>query len=70
MSSTIEYTVKTTKVCDRCGTETVVDSKVNPGAGEGWLTLHTSQILLDCECFDLCLQCAQDFRGKFMTEKG
>jgi hypothetical protein len=68
MSSTIEYSVKTTKVCDRCGITIVVD-KLNPKADEGWMALHSPEIV-PTENFDLCPTCAQDFRQKFMAEKG
>jgi hypothetical protein len=64
VSSTSEYSVKTTLTCDRCGTSTVTD-KLNRKADEGWLTLHTSEL----ETFDLCPSCAQNFRQKFLGRK-
>lgn len=69
MSSTVKYLVKTTKVCDRCGIKVVVDSKLNSKADKGWLALHTPEIV-PAETFDLCPQCAKDFRSKFMAETG
>ena len=64
MSSTVEYSIKTTLTCDRCGITVVVD-KLNSKADEGWLALHTPEIVPD-ETFNLCPQCAKDFRSKFI----
>jgi hypothetical protein len=68
MSSTVEYSVKTTLTCDRCGIIVLVD-KLNHKADKGWLRLHTPEIV-PTENFDLCPTCAQDFCQKFMAEKG
>ena len=64
MSSTVEYSVKTTLTCNRCGITVVVDN-LNSKADEGWLALHTPEIV-PAETFDLCPQCAKDFRSKFI----
>jgi hypothetical protein len=64
MSSTVEYSVKTTLTCDRCGKTVLVD-KLDPKADEGWLALRTPEIA-PTETFDLCPQCAEDFRSKFI----
>jgi len=64
MSSTVEYSIKTTLTCNRCGITVVVD-KLNSKADEGWLALCTPEIV-PAETFDLCPQCAKDFRSKFI----
>jgi len=43
----------------------VVVDKLNSKADEGWLALHTPEIV-PAETFDLCHQCAKDFRSKFI----
>jgi hypothetical protein len=68
MASKVHYEVETRLTCDRCKTEVIICSNLNPQDGKAWLTLQTPQVIPK-EFFDLCPQCAQDFRKFVVGEK-